>query len=275
MFKRIEALMVTATEERIEVAGEARWSALAATALLMTAAGPLVMLAAAVGWGLSVGDELPLMLGTSAAAVVASKLVRRGTTPRRVSGVVLGLLAGMAMFWTAFGLAEPASVFDFVPGVLVLPGALLGLGAGIAAVRAQRRGDTVVAVEGGERRAIVIALAAVATLAGVSTVLTVTGRESVPDGVDVAAEIRLSDFEFPSDEIDVARGAAVLVRNNDPFAHTFTVDDLGIDVAIGPGSEKVIVIPAQAGSYILYCTPHTSDADNPSADDMATRLVVS
>jgi plastocyanin len=177
------------------------------------------------------------------------------------------------VFWTVFGLALPASFFDFVPGTLVLPGVLIAIGGTVASIRAAKadRPST-----GGERRAVTVILAVLALLAVGSAILTVTGRDTVPEALadDADLTVSLEDFEFDEAGYDVAGGATVLVKNDDPFVHTFTVDDLGIDVDLGPYSEKLVEIPSESGTYVLYCEPHTSDKDDPSEDDMASELTV-
>jgi plastocyanin len=200
-------------------------------------------------------------------------LIRQRRTALRIVGIVLAVLAGGTVFWTAFGLAEPASFFDFVPGLLVLPGALIALVAGIISIRSAKQART---VTGGERRATAVILGALGLLAALSGILTLSGRETVD--ADVAADadliVDLEDFEFDQASYEVAAGATVLVKNSDPFVHTFTVEALDIDVDLGPGSEKLVTIPAEPGTYVLFCEPHTSDPDDPSDDDMAAKLTV-
>lgn len=84
----------------------------------------------------------------------------------------------------------------------------------------------------------------------------------------------LAAFEFDRATYDVAGGATILVKNSDPFVHTFTVDALDIDVDLGPGSETLVTIPAEPGTYVLFCQPHSSDKDDPGEDDMAAVLEV-
>lgn len=84
----------------------------------------------------------------------------------------------------------------------------------------------------------------------------------------------MKDFEFDSANYDLAGGSTVLVRNEDPFLHTFTIDDLDIDIALGPNDEALVEIPAQAGDYIVYCVPHTSDPEAPEDDDMAATMTI-
>jgi plastocyanin len=254
--------------------GLARWSHLASFGFLMTACGPLLMILAGTAWGLD-AEDVPFFAIVAVLALAAAALVRQRRTALKVIGVVLGLLAGVAMFWTAFGLTYPGSVLDFVPGLLVLPGALLGLVAGIASIRAQRRGDLGSSPQ--ERRAIPRIAAAIGVLALVSLVLTVAGRETVSDDEAASADvtITISDFEFDDDEgYELEGGSTVLVKNDDPLVHTFTVDDLDIDETLSPGSEKLITIPDQPGEFILYCEPHTGDPDEEVEDDMSTTLTI-
>jgi plastocyanin len=256
--------------------GIARWARLASLGLRLAAAGPLLMLAAGVAWGLDVGDEVGFFGVAAGLAIAGSFLVRSHRTVLRIAGIVLGVLTGLAVFWTAFGLFTPASVFDFVPGVLVLPGILTGIVAGVSAIRAERRGDLAVRPDGGERRGIAIALGIVGGLTVLSAVLTVATRDTVGADVATDVEVDLKDFEFDEDAYSLAPGDTVLVSNSDPFQHTFTVDALDIDFAVGPGSEKVVEIPAAASpdTYVVYCVPHTGDPDDPADDDMAAELEV-
>jgi uncharacterized cupredoxin-like copper-binding protein len=53
----------------------------------------------------------------------------------------------------------------------------------------------------------------------------------------------------------------IVAKNSDPYIHTFTVEDLDMDVKLGPGSEKLILIERPvAGTYEFICaiTGHES-----------------
>jgi plastocyanin len=251
----------------------ARWSRLASSALLVAAVGPMLMFAASLIWGLDVGDATFFAVG-AVLAFAGALLLRSRRTVARVLGLIVALLVGMMLFWTAFGLATPDSFFDFVPGVLVIPGALTAIVAGIAAIRAQRRGDLVPSSGAGERKAMTVGAALIVVLAVASAALTLTGRDTV-DAAEADVTIAMSDFEFEADgsEIALSAGDVVLVRNDDPFHHTFTIEELDIDLDMGPGSEELVTIPDDAsGGYVLYCEPHTNDPEDPSDDDMAARI---
>jgi plastocyanin len=250
-----------------------RWARLASLGLVLAALGPLLILLGAVLWGLN-ADDLPFFVIATVVGLVGAALVWRFGAWAKWMGIVAGLLVAGALFWTAFGLFVPQSFFDFVPGVLVLPGAILAIASCIGAIVAGRRGHRTAAPEGGERRGIRIAIGGVAILAVLSAILTITSRSSVGDASGASALVEMKDFEFTQDRYSVAAGSTVQVKNDDPFFHTFTVDALDIDVDFTVGSSKLVEIPAQPGTYVLYCTLHTSDPEHPSKDDMAATLNV-
>jgi plastocyanin len=236
----------------------------------MTAAGALIVVVASLAFGFDVGDVAFFAI-SAVLSVVGAVLLRRPQTASKVVALVLALVAGFFASFTVFGLFLPDSVFDFVPGLLVVPGALLAIGAGIASIRAKGR-----PVGGGERRAVTAIVGAVGVLAVLSIALTLTGRETVDADLAADADLRvdLENFEFDRDSYDGAGGTTVLVKNSDPFAHTFTVDELDIDVDMGPLSEKLVTLPDDPGTYVLFCEPHTSDKEDPSEDDMAAVLTI-
>jgi len=254
-------------------AAKPRWTRLATLGLFMVGLAAFLMVAAALIWGVDVADDLPFFLSLVIVPWLAAFLVWRFGTWAKVVGIVIALASIGAMFWTAFGLAEPASFFDFVPGLLVVPGALIAIGASIGAIVARRRGHTAVGREGKERRAISGVVTVVGALAAVSAVLTVLGRSTVetPQG---ATTVTLGNFEYDRAAYEVTGGGQVVVRNDDPFLHTFTIDDLGVDVELGPNGSALVDIPAEAGTYVVYCRPHTMDPDDPGPDDMASTLTV-
>lgn len=264
------------TDDRHTAAGPAasgasRWTDLATFGFLMAALGPLLMISAILGWGMD-GEDAMFFLVSFVLALAGAALIRRRRVALRVVAVVLAVGVGMLLFWTAFGLAAPKSFFDFVPGLLVLPGALIALIAGIGSIRAMKRD----VAPSGERRGIGALAGALGLLAVVSAALTLTGKETVSDEDRASADVvvTLSDFEFDEAGYDTSSGSTILVRNDDPWLHTFTIDALDIDVALNPGSEKLIEVPAEPGTYVLYCAPHTSDPEDPAEDDMASELTV-
>jgi plastocyanin len=250
--------------------GASRGTTLAALGFAMAAVGPILIILAGLVFGMDT-EDLTFFIIPTVLGLVGTYLVRRRSTVAKAFSIVIALGIGMLLFWTAFGLAIPSSFFDFVPGILVLPGALLAIGGTITALASRSR-----ASGAGERRAALAIVTLVGLLGGLSAVLTLTGRDSVPDAVADEADVvvDLKEFEFDESAYEVPAGGTVLVKNDDPFAHTFTVDDLDIDVDMGPGDEKVIEIPDDPGTFVLYCKPHTEDSDDPGEDDMASEITV-
>lgn len=253
--------------------GRPRWSWLAALGLTLAAMGPLLMLVGGVLWGLEIAEEVPFFGVTAAIGLLGAFLVTRFGTWARFLGIVAAILIAMSLFWTAFGLFTPNSFFDFVPGLLVIPGALIAIVACIASIVAGRRGHRSLAPVGGERRGMRIVLGVVVLLTVLSAALTFAGRSSV-DADEAELAVTMSDFAFAEGSYEVDGGTRIVVRNDDPFLHTFTIDELGIDEAMSPGSEVLVDIPAEAGSYVVYCRPHTQDPEDPSGDDMAADFTV-
>ena len=252
-----------------------RWTDLATTGFVLTALGPLLLLIVVVGWGVDSEGEVGFFGAVLGIAVVAAVLSRFPALWAKIASILLAVLMMGGLWWTIFGLfAGPSSFFDFMSGVLVLPGALLALVGSVRAFMAVRRGDLRPSPEGGERKTMRAAFVIVALAALVSGILTMTGRSTVADPSSAAATVLMKDFEFSPTELSVSGGSAVLVRNDDPFLHTFTVDDLAIDEALTLGSERLITIPATPGTYVLYCKPHTMDPERPDPEDMVATLRV-
>lgn len=251
----------------------ARWTRLAVLGLLMEALGPLVLLAAVLIWGLDFGDDAYFFVIILAIPLVGALLVWRFGAWAKFVGILAALLPAMAMFWTAFGLAIPYSFFDFVPGILVIPGFFIAIVSCIAGLIAGRRGHHAPSTTGGERIALRVIPGVVGLLAIASAVLTFTGRSTASEpGADQTLLSKNSAFD--PKEFDVSGPARILIRNDDPFFHTFTIEDLDIDESLTPGDEIVVEIPDKAGTYIFYCRPHTESPEKPKESDMAGSLRV-
>lgn len=239
--------------------------------LVLVALTPAVMVMAGLLAGLDL-SEAGFLLVPLAAALVGAGLVWRFGTWAKVVGIVLSLGAAMMMFWAAFGLAYPSSFADFVPGVTLPIGVVLGIGGGIAAVARRKHMET--GATEGERRIILGAVGLVVIAAVVSGALHVVGKTTA-DASGAAATATMSDFEFAPNNYELASGEMILVHNSDPFVHTFTVPELGIDRTVLPGSKQLIEVTGDAGTYTIYCRPH-ADLDEKNLEDagMAASLTV-
>ena len=248
----------------------------AVTGLILAGLVPFTYLVAGTIAGLGGGDTFFFIIGAAVAATAAFLVWRFGTWAKAV-GILATLFVGMTVFWSVFGLAYPASVVDFLPGVMAPLGILLGIGGSITALVKRKRK---VAVAGaGERTVIFVAagLSALALLA--SATLHLAGGTSVdPAEASGATQVTMATFEFTGGPVRVEAGetTTILVRNDDPIVHTFTIDALGVDEVVLPGSEKLVRFTADEGTYVLYCKPHSDPDDpDPDTDDMATHLIAS
>jgi hypothetical protein len=260
-------------DQTAEPQAQPRWTRLASLGLVFVGLGPLVIFLGALAWGLDTGDA-GFFAVVAVVGLIGAFLVWRFGTWSKILGIVLGVGLGGLMFWTAFSLFAPQSFFDFVPGMLILPGAILAIASCIGAIVAGRRGHRSAVPEGGERRGIRIALSAAAVLALLSGVLTLTSKSTVVDASSASVRVDMKDFKFTHRQYSVGGGSIALVKNADPFQHSFTVDALGIDDNFTLGTSKLITIPAKPGTYILYCKYHTSNPKHPSKDDMAATLTI-
>ncbi|MEM4969839.1 MAG: cupredoxin domain-containing protein [Sulfolobales archaeon] len=72
-------------------------------------------------------------------------------------------------------------------------------------------------------------------------------------------EVELDDYYFEPKSISIPLGETVrlVLKNEGRSTHTFTIDELGINVRLAPGETRTIEItPDKVGSYIFYCIPH-------------------
>ena len=260
-------------------AGAARpvYTRIAVAGLLLVAMGPLTMLLLGTVAGMDLSGEVGFFGAVIAIAVVAAVLVWRFGTWAKIVGAVVSVLAGMALFWTAFGLAYPAAFGDFMPGLMVPLGVVLGLGGSIGAVVAARRGNVATAATSTERRILTTVVAVVALAAVISGVLNLTSTRAVADAGD-AAPVTMADFAFAEGGYEATAGeaASFVVRNTDPFVHDFTIPELGVAVDLLPGAEAVVEVPAaDAGTYMVFCTLHSdTSAETVEPDAMAATLTV-
>jgi uncharacterized cupredoxin-like copper-binding protein len=185
-------------------------------------------------------------------------------------GLLVGALGG------AFGLlalsdgvglilSVPYSFFDFTATIVGITGCLVLLLASVVGLIESFRGSPRVSAKAWELtaiRGVVAVLAVVAVSSAVATLFNL-GSVSAADRAG-ATIVTAKHTDWDIDVIDVTLGqpTKIVVRNDDPMLHTFTIHDLDIDLKLGPYSEELIVIePERAGIYGFICrvTGHGSD----------------
>jgi plastocyanin len=180
---------------------------------------------------------------------------------KRKAGLIVLFAAAVMMLaggaWAAYDhLLHPESGLDFVHAVTGLPGRVLMVIAGMAALR---RADPGPARRLGTVAIGVLALAIVA--AGLSS-LTSTG-ETAQAG-DVAAAVEHATFP---EESRVAAGGTLFVDNLDLFRHTYTVVGTNIDRELPARQGARIAVDLAPGIYEVICAV-------PAHDFMESRLIV-
>jgi plastocyanin len=224
-------------------------------------------------------DEVMFVLPLLVVAAVATGLVWRfDATWSRVVGAVVTVGLAVMLFWVAFGLAHPASFFDFVPAVAFVVGVGLSLFGNIAAIVQRRRQHIDAKAGPTERRVEQIAVGVIVVAVVASGVLSLMARTSVDDAVAAdAVAVEMTNFTFEPATIEVSSGQQLLVHNGDPFMHDLAIPELGVEaVNVAPGSDALVDIPATAGTYVVYCTLHsdTSDGSPDAEEQMVASLTV-
>jgi plastocyanin len=186
---------------------------------------------------------------------------------RRTGIVVLGVVLLAELLSSAPFLADalthPDTPSDFLPLTLFTVATVVGSVAAVPAFRGAR-----VHARPTSQSATPVAVAAVLVLAAATAVSVVAaGRVDSVTAQPGDIELTTTDFQFDTRTITTDTGTvAVTVTNDDVTRHTFTIDELGVDLNVPPGTTQRVTFPADAGTYRFYCIPH--------APDMAGELVV-
>jgi len=215
-------------------------------------------------------EEIGMFVIVGGISVLVTFLVWRfDSTWARVVGVLGTLAIAAATFFLAFGVFQIFSPLEFIVGLLFLFGFLLSLIWGIMALVSGIRGRTGQTRTDGAIRKVVLGLV------GVLSVVSIAGffftQESVSEAEAAGAtSLTMVDFEFdPGDSVTDGR---LVIHNADPFVHDFTLDDLDIQVVVGPGSDAIVDLSSAApGAYDFVCSLHT---DPSTGEGMTGRITV-
>ncbi len=174
---------------------------------------------------------------------------------------IAAIWATLMLLMTAVTLRQGLGSFNsFFDGGIMMPvivSLIVAVVAGFAGFLQHRRGAARNVSAAGERWALRAIVAVVIGLMVVSGTLHVTSLESVSDEEKAAAirvDIRNMYFEPTLLEAPAGKPVRLVIKNRDLTMHTFTIEELGIDVKVVPGSEKLIVLSSPpAGSYMYMC----------------------
>ncbi|MGH2773279.1 MAG: cupredoxin domain-containing protein [Actinomycetota bacterium] len=216
-------------------------------------------LAAFASWGmvlsfatfLIVEGFIPPLVAIGVVFVVGLLLL--GTTVKAGFIVLLvGFLAAAALTgpFLFYGLLNIQAPFEFVPTLMMDLSIIAGIIATIAALRKKEPGSSVAArVLGITGIAILLAGATASALARVAL------EEGQLQPGDVAMLTR--NFEFlPEEPAAEAGKVTVYFTNSDRATHSFTIDELGVDLFRPGGTSGRVTFNAQPGRYPFHCEPH-------------------
>jgi plastocyanin len=196
-----------------------------------------------------VGDFIPPVLVFAALFVIGGVLARREGRAGPIMLAILSVLfLGLNAPFIVPALSVPASTVDFLMTTISVTLAIVVL---VAAVARLRRSPS---SELPKRLAVAAVLVIVAT-----AVLSVVARAGYDSAVAQAGDIELvtQDIEFADDSLSADAGTiSVFVDNKDSTYHTFTIEELGVDVTIPGGQSARATFDADPGTYTFICVPH-------------------
>ena len=218
-----------------------RWSAIAAVLVVV-----LINVFAGI---------IPPLLVFAAVWIAGVVWLSRATT----GPAILLLVAFIAFLGTSAPfviptLTVPASAGDFILNVASLLAALAGIVAAVALIR--RRVDAP-----GAARSIGLAAVGVFVVASIfSIVATVTYENASERQGDVTVVTKDVEFQDTALEADAGE-VSVFVDNQDATLHTFTIDELNVDLDIPASKKARVTFQAEPGTYTFYCVPHEADME--------------
>lgn len=192
--------------------------------------------------------QLHLFIPTIVAAVALIFARSKGRLAGIV-GLIAILVAGGLSWWVSFSLFLPASLFEFSSAVLVILGLLFGLIASIGAIAKPRGGSG-----GAKTLAFLLIVLFVAGLGYSVYSVSVAESDSAQPG---DLEVTASNFAFNPTQLEAEEGQVeILVTNNDNANHSFTIDELDVDLFVEGGLARKVSFEVEPGEYEFYCVPH-------------------
>lgn len=220
-------------KERRGAMGRLTWRRL----LSAMAVADLVAILAVAAWR---GDPEAAAIAAGFAAGLALLRWRTGLAGK----LLLAVLFADVLGWMALGTITNIGAGEQLSAVLI-PAMLTGISASglIAAVVSLRNGAASgAAMAAGLGVTVVVA----ASIAAVLTPAPVTGT----------ADLQVVSEKVAFDQTTLRASAGpvtVELANRDLFWHTFTIDELGVDLAVPVGGNRQVDFEADPGTYRFYC----------------------
>ncbi len=177
---------------------------------------------------------------------------------RATKGPALLLLVSFVAFiglsapFTIPTLVVPASAGDFILNLGGFLAALVGIVAAIAVIRGLL--DTAPAA-----RSLATAAAVVFVLGSAFSIYATATYDSA-SAQEGDVELVAKDVEFEDTSLEAEAGeVAVFVDNEDQTLHTFTIEELGVNLDIPATKSARVTFDAEPGEYEFFCEPHKED----------------
>ena len=175
-------------------------------------------------------------------------------------GAIAGLV-GTGLFYGPFLIISASnvnSVFDFGAAVVATVASLMVLVGSVVALVQLLRYSARTEAKPWEQNVLRAAGAVVVVIVAISAIATLASRDTVAEEERVGAtEVLIKTTEFKTTKLDAKAGETLrlVLKNDDLYIHTFTIDDLAIDATVGPRGERALSItPAKAGEYEYTCS---------------------
>ena len=176
------------------------------------------------------------------------------------------LAAVVPAFGSFFGSPSTANFLVWLTLAIILVAAVVGIPFAIVATLESfgRVGPTAaLRADGGFGASAVFIAIAVGSLIGMTTVAVAVAAGPPPSGAaalqgppDEAMTVTLHDVRFEPARLELGAGSmtAVFITNEDPFDHSFDIDELDIHVHVPAGQTTVVMVePTTDGPLRLYC----------------------
>jgi plastocyanin len=165
--------------------------------------------------------------------------------------VAFVLFLGLSAPFIVPTLTVPASAGDFILNLASLLAAIAGILGAISVIR--KRDDTGAPTTIGR---ILIGLFVVGV--AISIFSTVSYDDAVAQDGDV--KLVTKDIKFSDTSLEAGGGeVSVFIDNQDSTLHTFTIEELGVDLAVPASKSARITFNAEPGTYEFFCRPHEGD----------------
>jgi plastocyanin len=166
--------------------------------------------------------------------------------------VVLVLYMALSLPFILPAMMVPASAGDFILNLAAVLAAIGGVVAAIFVIRGRVEPSDSPRTLG----RVLIGLFVVGTLVSIFSLVTYEDATMQEGDVELVAR----DIEFEQTSLEADSGeVAVFVKNEDSTLHTFTIEELDVDLNIPAGKSARVTFDAEPGTYEFFCVPHKED----------------